>query len=73
MYFILGMVTCSLLLAQFHLIVFKSHLVAASVFALDFTTISAGFDAIRGDTLGCCDVRIPFRSHTNLHFHHIFI
>lgn len=30
---------------------------AASEFAPDFTIISAGFDAARGDPLGCCDVR----------------
>uniref|UniRef100_A0A161ZPG4 histone deacetylase n=1 Tax=Daucus carota subsp. sativus TaxID=79200 RepID=A0A161ZPG4_DAUCS len=29
---------------------------AASEFAPDFTIISAGFDAARGDPLGCCDV-----------------
>ncbi|GFS40749.1 histone deacetylase 15 [Actinidia rufa] len=29
----------------------------ASEFAPDFTIISAGFDAARGDPLGCCDVR----------------
>lgn len=28
----------------------------ASAFAPDFTIISAGFDAARGDPLGCCDV-----------------
>ncbi|OMO83040.1 Histone deacetylase superfamily [Corchorus olitorius] len=30
--------------------------IAASKFAPDFTIISAGFDAARGDPLGCCDV-----------------
>lgn len=52
--------------------VFKSHLVAASEFAPDFTIISAGFDAARGDPLGCCDVRISFLSYTNLYLHHLF-
>lgn len=33
-------------------------LIAASQFAPDITIISAGFDAARGDPLGCCDVRI---------------
>lgn len=32
-------------------------LIAASEFAPDITIISAGFDAARGDPLGCCDVR----------------
>lgn len=31
---------------------------AASEYAPDFTIISAGFDAARGDPLGCCDVNI---------------
>lgn len=33
-------------------------MIAATEFAPDFTIISAGFDAARGDPLGCCDVRI---------------
>lgn len=36
------------------------HLMAALEFAPDLTIISAGFDAARGDPLGCCDVRILF-------------
>lgn len=39
-----------------HLINFLLNL-AASNFAPDFTIISAGFDAARGDPLGGCDVR----------------
>ena len=31
--------------------------IAAAEFAPDITIISAGFDAARGDPLGCCDVR----------------
>ncbi|KAJ6881939.1 hypothetical protein NC652_029476 [Populus alba x Populus x berolinensis] len=31
-------------------------MIAATEFAPDFTIISAGFDAARGDPLGCCDV-----------------
>lgn len=31
---------------------------AASEYAPDFTIISAGFDAARGDPLGCCDVNV---------------
>ncbi|KAJ0048262.1 hypothetical protein Pint_16417 [Pistacia integerrima] len=53
------------LCSSLHFIYFKSnlmilqpHLIAASEFAPDFTIISAGFDAARGDPLGCCDVRI---------------
>ncbi|KAK4803955.1 hypothetical protein SAY86_003772 [Trapa natans] len=34
----------------------KVVLPIASAFAPDFTIISAGFDAARGDPLGCCDV-----------------
>lgn len=33
---------------------------AASAFSPDFVIISAGFDAARGDPLGCCDVSIIF-------------
>lgn len=36
---------------------FFERWVAASKFAPDFTIVSAGFDAARGDPLGCCDVR----------------
>ncbi|KAK6127715.1 hypothetical protein DH2020_038555 [Rehmannia glutinosa] len=38
----------------FQQVVFCSY--AASEFDPDFTIISAGFDAARGDPLGCCDV-----------------
>ncbi|KAF9671418.1 hypothetical protein SADUNF_Sadunf12G0045600 [Salix dunnii] len=31
-------------------------MISATEFAPDFTIISAGFDAARGDPLGCCDV-----------------
>ena len=34
-----------------------SYTNAAAEFAPDITIISAGFDAARGDPLGCCDVR----------------
>lgn len=34
------------------------HAFSASEFNPDFTIVSAGFDAARGDPLGCCDVRI---------------
>lgn len=33
-----------------------SFMNAAAEFAPDITIISAGFDAARGDPLGCCDV-----------------
>jgi hypothetical protein len=32
------------------------NMCAAAKFAPDITIISAGFDAARGDPLGCCDV-----------------
>ena len=35
----------------------QSRVCAAAEFAPDITIISAGFDAARGDPLGCCDVR----------------
>lgn len=41
---------------QVLLMLFKC--IAALEFAPDFTIISAGFDAARGDPLGCCDVSI---------------
>lgn len=47
-----------------------NHIVAAAEFAPDFTIISAGFDAARGDPLGCCDVRTyPFTLSNFLHSH----
>lgn len=36
----------------------ESPAFTAKEFAPDLTIISAGFDAARGDPLGCCDVRI---------------
>ncbi|KAK3189930.1 hypothetical protein Dsin_029491 [Dipteronia sinensis] len=35
---------------------FSTCIISASEFSPDFTIISAGFDAARGDPLGCCDV-----------------
>lgn len=36
----------------------SGHAFSAAEFNPDFTIVSAGFDAARGDPLGCCDVRI---------------
>lgn len=36
----------------------KVFLCAATEFSPDFTIISAGFDAARGDPLGGCDVKL---------------
>lgn len=44
-------------LNQFNIYV-NSNMIAASEFRPDVTIVSAGFDAARGDPLGCCDVRI---------------
>lgn len=41
-----------------HINTWQIYIGAATEFAPDFTIISAGFDAARGDPLGCCDVRI---------------
>jgi len=35
----------------------SGHAFSAAEFNPDFTIVSAGFDAARGDPLGCCDVR----------------